>query len=198
MDGYRTIQEISHGLYRAKGSKFIAIAIPVHSTDEVRLQLEQLRKRYHDARHHCYAYRLGEEPCETRCNDDGEPSGTAGKPIFGQIQSFDLTNVLIVVIRYFGGVKLGTGGLIQAYRAAARDAITNGKIITRTWTVLLEIRFNHLQVGKIMHIIKDEGIRIVRQESGEQYLILLEISKGNLENVTRKFSSLEKVKWTVI
>ena len=198
MDGYRTIQEISHGLYRAKGSKFIAIAIPVHSTDEVRLQLEQLRKRYHDARHHCYAYRLGEEPCETRCNDDGEPSGTAGKPIFGQIQSYDLTNVLIVVIRYFGGVKLGTGGLIQAYRAAARDAITNGKIITRTWTVLLEIRFNHLQVGKIMHIIKDEGIRIVRQESGEQYLILLEISKGNLENVTRKFSSLEKVKWTVI
>ena len=198
MDEYRTIQEISHGLYKEKGSKFIAIAIPVNSTDEVRLQLEQLRKRYHDARHHCYAYRLGEEPYEIRYNDDGEPSGTAGKPIFGQIQSFELTNVLIVVIRYFGGVKLGTGGLIQAYRAAARDAIANGKIIIRIWTFFLEIRFNYLQMDNVMRIIKDEGIRIVRQESMEKSLILLEISKGNLENVTRKFSSLEKLEWTVI
>lgn len=198
MDEYRTIQDISQGLYKEKGSKFIAIAIPVDSADEVRLQLEQLRKRYHDARHHCFAYRLGEAPYEIRYNDDGEPSGTAGKPIFMQIQSFELTNVLIVVIRYFGGVKLGTGVLIQAYRAAARNAIVNGKIIIKNWTVSLEIRFDYLQMDAVMQIIKGEGIRIISKESREQSLILLEIRKGNLENVTRKFSFIEKLVWTVI
>ncbi|MCK9399269.1 MAG: YigZ family protein [Bacteroidales bacterium] len=198
MDEYRTLQEVSQGLYKEKGSKFIAIAIPVDSVDEVRLQLEQLRKRYHDARHHCYAYRLGEEPYEVRYNDDREPSGTAGKPIFGQIQSFELTNVLIVIIRYFGGVKLGTGGLIQAYRNAARDAIENGKIVTKTWKALLEIRYDYLQMNDVMRVIKDEGLRIIHQESPGQSCILLEIRKGNLETVIRKFSSLEKLECTVI
>lgn len=198
MDEYRTLQNITQGLYKEKGSKFIAIAIPVDSVDEVRLQLEQLRKRYHDARHHCYAYRLGEEPYEFRYNDDGEPSGTAGKPIFGQIQSFELTNVLIVVIRYFGGVKLGTGGLIQAYRTTAKDAVENGKIITKTWKILLEIRFNYLQMNDVMRIIKDEGLRIIHQESQGQSCILLEIRKGNLETSIRKFSSLEKLEWIII
>lgn len=198
MDEYRTLQNITQGLYKEKGSKFIAIAIPVDSVDEVRLQLEQLRKRYHDARHHCYAYRIGEEPYEFRYNDDGEPSGTAGKPIFGQIQSFELTNVLIVVIRYFGGVKLGTGGLIQAYRTTAKDAVENGKIITKTWKILLEIRFNYLQMNDVMRIIKDEGLRIIHQESQGQSCILLEIRKGNLETSIRKFSSLEKLEWIII
>lgn len=198
MDEYRTLQDITQGLYKEKGSKFIAIAIPVDSVDEVRLQLEQLRKHYHDARHHCYAYRLGEEPYEFRYNDDGEPSGTAGKPIFGQIQSFELTNVLIVVIRYFGGVKLGTGGLIQAYRTTAKDAVENGKIITKTWKILLEIRFNYLQMNDVMRIIKDEGLRIIHQESQGQSCILLEIRKGNLETSIRKFSSLEKLEWMII
>jgi uncharacterized YigZ family protein len=198
MDEYRTLQDITQGLYKEKGSKFIAIAVPLESVDEVKMQLEQLRKRYHDARHHCYAYRLGEEPYEFRYNDDGEPSGTAGKPIFGQIQSFELTNVLIVVIRYFGGVKLGTGGLIQAYRTAAKDAVENGKIITKTWKILLEIRFNYLQMNDVMRVIKDEGIRIIHQESQGQSCILLEIRKGNLETSIRKFSSLEKLEWTVI
>jgi uncharacterized YigZ family protein len=198
MDEYRTLQDVSQGLYKEKGSKFIAIAIPVDSVDEVRLQLDQLRKRYHDARHQCFAYRLGEGPYDIRHNDDGEPSGTAGKPIFGQIQSFELTNVLIVVIRYFGGVKLGTGGLIQAYRSATRDAIANGKIITKTWKVSLEIRFNYLLMNDVMHIIKDEGLRIISQESWEQSCILLEIRKRDLDTVTRKFSSLEKMEWTII
>jgi uncharacterized YigZ family protein len=198
MDEYKTLKEISQGLYKEKGSKFIAIATPAASLDEVRQQLEMLHKRYHDARHHCYAYRLGEEPYEIRHNDDGEPSGTAGKPIFGQIQSFGLTNVLIVVIRYFGGVKLGTGGLIQAYRTAAKDAIENGTIITKIWTARLEIRFNYLQMNDVMHIIKEENLRILDQDSGEQSSILLEIRKGNLEAVMRKFSSLEIVKCAVI
>lgn len=198
MDEYKTLQETSQGLYKEKGSKFIAIAAPTGSLDEVRLQLEMLRKQYHDASHHCYAYRLGEEPYEIRYNDDGEPSGTAGKPIFGQIQSFGLTNVLIVVVRYFGGVKLGTGGLIQAYKAAARDAIENGIIITKTWMVNLEIRFNYLQMNDVMHIIKEENLRIISQDSGEQLSILLEIRKGNIEAVKRKFYSLEAIKCTVI
>jgi uncharacterized YigZ family protein len=198
MDEYKTLQEISEGLYKEKGSKFIAIATPAATFDEVKLQLELLRKRYHDARHHCYAYRLGEEPFEIRFSDDGEPSGTAGKPIFGQIQSFDLTNVLITVIRYFGNVKLGTGGLIRAYRAAARDAIENGKIIKKTWLTNFEIQFNYLQMNDVMHIIKDENLRIVSQDSSDQPSILLEIRKGNAESVLNKFSALEKIKCTVI
>lgn len=198
MDEYKTLQETSQGLYKEKGSKFIAIAAPTGSLDEVRLQLEMLRKQYHDASHHCYAYRLGEEPYEIRYNDDGEPSGTAGKPIFGQIRSFGLTNVLIVVVRYFGGVKLGTGGLIQAYKTAAKDAIENGKIITKIWTGKLEIRFNYLQMNDVMHIIKEENLRIISQDSGEQLSILLEIRKGNIEAVKRKFYSLKAIKCTVI
>jgi uncharacterized YigZ family protein len=198
MDEYKTLKEASQGLYKEKGSKFIAIAAPAATPDEVKLQLDLLRKRFHDARHHCYAYRLGEEPYEIRFNDDGEPSGTAGKPIFGQIQSFELTNVLITVIRYFGGVKLGTGGLIQAYRAAARDALDNGKIITKTWMVNLEIRFNYLQMNDVMRILKEENLRIIRQDSTEQSSILLEIRKGSLEAVMRKFSFLEKIKCSVI
>ena len=198
MDEYRTLQDMSQGLYKEKGSKFIAIAVPVDSADEVRLQLEITRKRYHDARHHCYAYRLGEEPYEIRYNDDGEPSGTAGKPIFGQIQSFELTNVLIVVVRYFGGVKLGTGGLIQAYRTAAKDAVNNGMIVTKIWKARVEIRFNYLQMNDVMRIIKEENLRIISQNIGEESSISLEIRKGNLEVIMRKFSFVEKINCAVI
>jgi uncharacterized YigZ family protein len=197
-DQYRTIKELSQGLYKEKGSKFIAIAVPVESADEVKLELELLRKKYHDARHHCYAYRLGEKPYEFRSNDDGEPSGTAGKPIFGQIQSFELTNILVVVIRYFGGVKLGTGGLIQAYRAAARDAIENGTILTRVWKTSMEIHFDYAQMNDVMRVIKDEGLRVIRQDSGEKCRILLEINKGIFEVSLNKLKTVEKLEWTVI
>jgi uncharacterized YigZ family protein len=198
MDEYLTLKNESQGLYKEKGSRFIAIAVPVGSAGEVKSQLERLRKLYHDARHHCYAYRLGEEPYEYRYNDDGEPSGTAGKPIYGQIQSFDLTNILIVVIRYFGGVKLGTGGLIQAYRSAARDSVNNGEIITKTWKAVFEIRFNYPRMNDVMRIIKDENLRIIRQDSKEIYCILLEINKSNLEAVKKKFLSAEIFDLTVI
>jgi uncharacterized YigZ family protein len=190
-DEYLTLQGVSRGLYKEKGSRFIAIALPVESTDEVKEQLEKLRKEFHDARHHCYAYRLGEEPYEFRYQDDGEPSGTAGKPIFGQIQSFELTNVLIVVIRYFGGIKLGTGGLIQAYRAAAKDAVENGMIVTKIWSENLEISFDYRHMNDVMRIIKDEDLRIIRQESTERCCILLEIRKSNFRNIKNKFSSPE-------
>lgn len=198
MDEYRTLQDVSQGLYKEKGSRFIAVAVPVKSVDEVKAQLESLRKKYHDARHHCYAYRVGEAPYETRYNDDGEPSGTAGKPIFGQIQSYDLTNILIVVIRYFGGVKLGTGGLIQAYRAAAKDAIENGKIVTHLWKISLEIRFDYVHMNEVMKIIKDEGLGVIRQDSKEKCIISLEIRKNDFESTMRKFLEIKMLEWTVI
>ncbi|MCU0370405.1 MAG: YigZ family protein [Bacteroidales bacterium] len=195
---YRTIQQESQGLYKEKGSRFIAVAVPAGSLDEVKAALEKLRKQYHDARHHCYAYRIGEVPYESRYQDDGEPSGTAGKPIYGQIQSFELTDILIVVIRYFGGVKLGTGGLIQAYRAAARDAIENSIIIPRTFYRTIEIRFDYVKMNTVMKVIKDESLHILRQDSGEQCSMLLQISTGNFDAVIKKISLLNLSGLTVI
>jgi uncharacterized YigZ family protein len=197
-DQYRTLSDISQGLYKEKGSKFIAVAVPVENQEDVRLQLEKLRKEYHDARHHCYAYRIGEEPVEFRYNDDGEPSGTAGKPIYGQILSYDLTNILIVVIRYFGGIKLGTGGLIQAYKTAARDAIDNAIILIRNWTVKVEISFDYLKMNEIMKIIKEDNLKIISQGSGDKCRILLEIRKGQMDTILRKLYSNANADYSVI
>ncbi|MCU0369954.1 MAG: YigZ family protein [Bacteroidales bacterium] len=197
-DVYRTLEGISRGLYTEKGSKVIAVASGVTSVEEVRQHLDSLRREFHDARHHCYAYRLGDEPYEYRYQDDGEPSGTAGKPIYGQIQSFDLTDVLIVVIRYFGGVKLGTGGLITAYRAAARDAIENGAVVNKIRTSRLGIVFDYEKMNDVMRIIKEENLRILNQESELKCRILLEIRRSNIEAVKNKFVSLEMFDMTVI
>ena len=130
-DNYLSIEKRSEGIYKDRGSKFLAFAFPVYQEDEIKDILAELRKEYHDARHHCYAYRLGASKEIYRVNDDGEPSSSAGKPIFGQIQSNDLSNILIVVVRYFGGTLLGVGGLINAYRSAAADALINASIIER-------------------------------------------------------------------
>ena len=197
-DEYRTLKGPSEGLYKEKGSKFIAHAIPVSSLEEVKSNLEQLRKIYHDARHHCYAYRIGEEPGETRYNDDGEPSGTAGKPIFGQIQSYDLTNVLIVVVRYFGGIKLGTGGLMQAYKTASKDAIENGSIVMKTWMNMLSIGFKYEQMNEIMHMIKEEDLHPKSQEFDLKCHIVLEIRRGKTEEFLQKISSAGMVEVIVI
>jgi uncharacterized YigZ family protein len=197
-DEYRTLKGPSEGLYKEKGSKFIAHAIPVSSLEEVKSNLERLRKIYHDARHHCYAYRIGEEPGETRYNDDGEPSGTAGKPIFGQIQSYDLTNVLIVVVRYFGGIKLGTGGLMQAYKTASKDAIENGSIVMKTWMNILSIGFKYEQMNEIMHMIKEEDLHPKSQEFDLKCHIVLEIRRGKTEEFLQKISSAGMVEVIVI
>ena len=129
---YKTIAANSEGIYKEKGSKFIAIASPVYSEDEFKTFLNQVKKDYHDARHHCYAFKIGLTDNEYRYNDDGEPNNSAGAPIYGQIQSFNVTNIAIVVVRYFGGTKLGVGGLITAYKEAAKDALQNIKIVNRT------------------------------------------------------------------
>ncbi|MFO7614178.1 MAG: YigZ family protein [Bacteroidales bacterium] len=197
-DRYKTLENPAEGLYKEKGSRFIAHALPAGSIDEVRRHLETLRRKHHDARHHCYAYRIGEPPYQYRCNDDGEPSGTAGKPIYGQIQSYELTNLVIVVIRYFGGIKLGTGGLIQAYRAAAKDAITHGNIIMRHWTTTLQISTDYSRMSEVMRTIKENDARILKQEFLPDPIIALEINKGKKEEMIQKLKSIEKVEIIVI
>lgn len=155
-DTYRTIAAAAGGLYREKGSRFLAFAYPVDTEERIRGIVAGLKEKYYDARHHCYAWRLGADRKLFRAHDDGEPSSTAGKPILGQILSNDLTDVLIVVVRYFGGIKLGVGGLINAYREAAADALRGAEIIEKTVDRQLHIRFGYLVLNDVMKVIKEE------------------------------------------
>jgi uncharacterized YigZ family protein len=156
-DSYKTIKSFSRGVFRDKGSRFIAHAYPVSDQDSVKTIIDGLRKEFHDARHHCYAYMIGYERSVWRINDDGEPSGTAGKPVLGQINSSGLTNILIVVIRYFGGTLLGVPGLINAYRTAAAEAITNAEIIECTVQDYYKITYPYSSMNDVMKILKDES-----------------------------------------
>lgn len=159
VDTYFTIEEKSQGLYKEKGSKFISIAFPVSDTDEIREIIDDIKKEYFDARHHCYAYILGHDKSIFRMNDDGEPSFTGGKPIYGQLLSKDLTNVLVVVIRYFGGVKLGVGGLTQAYKQAALDALENARIIEKTIDKIYGVSFEYIQMNDVMRVMKENDLK---------------------------------------
>lgn len=158
-DTYRTIAAPAEGLYKEKGSKFLSFAYPVHNVDDVKQHLEQLRKDYFDARHHCYAYILGANKDAFRANDDGEPSGTGGRPIHGQLLSADLTNTLIVVVRYFGGILLGASGLANAYKTAAREAIDHATIVERTIDVRYNLHFSYESMNDVMRILKDYDIK---------------------------------------
>ena len=163
-DTYRTIKGPAEGLYKEKGSKFLAFAFPVRSTDEVKQHLEALRKEYFDARHHCYAYILGPSKDVYRVNDDGEPSGTGGRPIHGQLLSADLTDTLIVVVRYFGGVLLGASGLANAYKTAARDAIEHSEIVEKTIDVRYRLQFEYVLMNDVMRIVKEFGLTPMNQD----------------------------------
>lgn len=163
-DTYRTIAAPAEGLYKEKGSKFLAFAFPVRTTDEVKEHLDALRKQYFDARHHCYAYILGANKDAWRANDDGEPSGTGGRPIHGQLLSADLTDTLIVVVRYFGGILLGASGLANAYKTAARDAIDHAEIVERTIDVRYRLRFEYALMNDVMRIIKDFDLKPENQQ----------------------------------
>jgi uncharacterized YigZ family protein len=178
MDTYRTISGPSEGVFKDKGSRFIARAYPVATVDEVKEILAALRKEFHDARHHCYAYRLGPGGAVYRVNDDGEPSSSAGKPILGQLQSFELTNVLIVVVRYFGGVLLGVGGLINAYRSASRLSLESAQVLVKTFNSKIAIRFPYAVMSDVMRAIKDNKADIIRQDFSESCLIEIEIRTG--------------------
>ncbi|MBP5536297.1 MAG: YigZ family protein [Bacteroidales bacterium] len=162
-DTYHTISAPSEGLFKDKGSKFLAFAYPVRSEDEVRQHIERIKKEYFDARHHCYAYILGPRKDAWRANDDGEPSGTAGKPIYGQLLSHDLTDILVVVVRYFGGILLGTSGLINAYRSATRDALDHTTVIEKTVDVGYRLHFGYEQMNDVMRILKENGLSFENQ-----------------------------------
>lgn len=165
-DIYKTIPKASEEvLYKDKNSKFFGYAFPVTSEETVKVHLEDLKKQHHSARHWCYAYQFGkkEKDYQFRANDDGEPNNSAGMPIYGQIQSFDVTNVLIVVVRYFGGVKLGVGGLISAYKTTAQMALENSKIVTRTINQDIELKFEYKDMNKVMRIIKEKHLNIKNQ-----------------------------------
>ena len=163
-DTYHTIKAPSEGLYKEKGSKFLAFAYPVRTLDEVKEHLDRLRKDYFDARHHCYAYILGANKDAWRANDDGEPSGTGGRPIYGQLLSADLTDTLIVVVRYFGGILLGASGLANAYKTAARDAIDNAEIIEKTIDIRYRLHFEYALMNDVMRIIKEFGLTPINQD----------------------------------
>ena len=186
-DIYKTIAGRSEGLFKDKGSKFISYAIPVFSEDEVKIHLDEIKKEHHKARHHCYAWRIGTEEISYRANDDGEPSSTAGKPILGQLLSYELTNTLIVVVRYFGGTLLGVSGLINAYKNAAADAIQNNNILTKKIKSIFEIRFTYQQLNEVMQIIKNENLNQEHTDFRENCLIRFSVRKGEAERVKNIF-----------
>ena len=191
-DQYKTIDNtiIGEGCYTEKRSKFLAFAHHIESVDEVKEIVAVYRRKYYDARHCCYAYMLGPERTEFRANDDGEPSSTAGKPILGQINSAELTDVLIVVVRYYGGVNLGTGGLIVAYRTAAADAIANAKIEIRQVEEIVKYDFTYPMMNDVMHIIKEIQPKIIDQKFDNTCSITLSIRKSEAEQLKSRLKKL--------
>lgn len=189
-DEYRTIATTSEGFYSEKRSKFLAFAHHVETLDEIKTLLEGYRKKYYDARHVCYAYMLGAERTEFRANDDGEPSSTAGKPILGQINSNELTNILIVVVRYYGGVNLGTSGLIVAYREAASDAIAHAQVETRQVEEIVSYDFPYVMMNDVMRIVKEMNPRIVSQSYDNTCQIRLSIRKSEANQLRERLNKL--------
>lgn len=186
-DTYNTLADSSESYFLEKRSKFLSFAFPVESIETVNEILAEYRRKYYDARHVCYAYRLGYEGEDFRVNDNGEPSGTAGKPIFGQMLSKDVTDVLIIVVRYFGGIKLGTSGLIVAYRQAASDVLEKAEIITRTIDVSFTVKFPYERMNDVMHIIKDLEVKIVSQDyDNDKCVMTLSIRKSLFEPLQNK------------
>jgi uncharacterized YigZ family protein len=192
-DTYKTISGESRGSYKEKGSKFLAFVFPVTSEEEIRERLTGLRKEYHDARHHCYAYRIGYDIMQFRINDDGEPSGTAGRPIYGQILSHDLTQILVVVIRYFGGIKLGVPGLIHAYKISTSDALSNTRIVTRTIREEYLVRFDYSSMNSVMKILKEENAVIKHQGFDDTCNIEFTIRKNCGKKISDRLLKISNV-----
>ena len=190
-DTYKTIIGVAEGIYTEKRSKFIAIAIPVHTVEEIKQHLDIYQKKYYDARHVCYAYMLGHERKDFRANDNGEPSGTAGKPILGQINSNGLTDTLIVVVRYFGGIKLGTSGLIVAYKAAAAEAIANATIIEKTVDDEIAVAFEYPFMNDVMRIVKEEEPEILEQSYDMDCLMKLRIRRSMMGKLRARLEKVE-------
>jgi uncharacterized YigZ family protein len=193
-DVYKTIERPSkETLFKEKGSKFFGYAFPVTSEDKVKETIELLRKKHHTARHFCYAYQLGIEKIRFRANDDGEPNNSAGMPIYGQIQSFQLTNILIVSVRYFGGTKLGVGGLMSAYKLSALMALENADILEKTINVAYKLTFNYDLMNAVMRIIKERNIEIVSQKLEIDCQYIISVRKKEASTIFEIFDNLYKV-----
>lgn len=193
-DTYHTIIATSQGLYKEKMSKFISFAVPVQSAAEAKEVVKQYQKEYFDARHVCWAYMIGAARTEFLSNDNGEPSGTAGKPILGQINSFGLTNIVIVVVRYFGGIKLGTSGLIVAYREAAADAINNAQIIECHEQTVISFTFDYLAMNDVMKVIKGVDLKILNQEFDNDCRMIVSIRSDNAPMLVSRLADIDDVR----
>ncbi len=193
-DTYKTLAQASpQSLFKDRGSKFIGMAFPVQSTEEAKRIIKEVKSRYHDARHWCYAYRIGKSGrIEERANDDGEPARSAGAPILNQIRNFDLTDTLVVVVRYFGGVKLGVGGLIQAYKTAAKETLTQAEIIEKEILIPLEISFPYEKMNEVMRYVKQLNLQVMERGGGMNAYLKLGIRPAQRDEVFEKF-----VRWIV-
>jgi len=193
-ENYKTITSKSEGFYKEKGSKFLSFASHVTNEGEVKEILEKLRKEFHDARHVCFAYILGFDKSGFRMNDDGEPSGTGGRPIYGQLQSFDLTNTLVAVVRYFGGTKLGVSGLINAYKTATQDALNNAEIVTLKIYDVYEIIYPYSMMNDVMRILKEENLEQISSSFELECKIIFQVPKNSTNKIYEKFLRIESLK----
>jgi uncharacterized YigZ family protein len=192
-DSYLTLAGPAEGLYKEKGSKFIALAYPVFNEEEIKQHLAEVRKTYFDARHHCYAYILGAQKTTFRANDDGEPNHSAGDPILGQIRSSGLTNVLVIVVRYFGGTKLGVGGLIHAYKTATAEALTEAQTIGKHETSLIRISFDYAQMNDVMSLVKEFNLNIKDQVFEAACQLTVEVRNQLRETLVNRLHKIEGV-----
>jgi uncharacterized YigZ family protein len=197
-DSYKTIISSSQGIYKEKGSRFFSLAIPVSNQEEIKPILDKIKKEHHEAKHHCYAYIIGQERIIWRVNDDGEPSGTAGKPILGQINSFGLTNIIIVVSRYFGGTLLGVSRLINAYRTSASTALQNADIVEKTLQAYYEITYPYISMNEVMKIIKEENIGQSDQSFGLECRIKVYFRASAKEEILNRISRIGGLKYKFI
>lgn len=195
IDTYKTISRPSEGIYTEKRSKFIAIALPISDLGQLKVHLETYQKKYYDARHLCYAYMLGPERKNYRANDNGEPSGTAGRPILGQINANELTNILIIVVRYFGGIKLGTAGLTAAYKAAAAAAIATAEVIEKTVDEEIAFWFEYPFMNDVMRIVKEEEPEIIEQTYDMDCRMVLRIRKSAMPKLRTRLEKLQKLRF---
>lgn len=192
-DEYRSIAAPSEGLYKDNGSRFIALAYPVESEDRVKEIVSSLRKEYHDARHHCFAYRLGHDGSVFRSSDDGEPSGTAGRPILGQIDSAGLSDILVVVVRYFGGVKLGVPGLIRAYKSATADALANAATVEKTAGTVYRISFDYLSMNAVQKVLKDMGLPQNSQDFSQRCSLVTRVRLSEEEKFRERLAGVAEI-----
>ena len=193
-DIFLTIASESTGVYKDKGSKFLAFAYPVSSEDEVKEKVDFLRRKYFDARHHCYAYRLGADGCRYRTNDDGEPPNSAGKPILGQLVARGVTNVLVVVVRYFGGVLLGVGGLVQAYKQATADALAHAEIVTDVVTETWQLTFAYPDMNRVLKVVKDMKLECFGQDFNLNCAMNVKVRKSQAEEIKKRLETVETLK----